>query len=237
MNDADRTVNKLLEQAERELQPRRRIPLVVMILPGLMILGLIAFLIYREISVRNAPIPDNLGTLYAGLERGTTEQGFPRLGRADAPILIEDFSSYVCPHCRDFHNEYLPAFVDEITAGEVQFVFVPIANIGPGATDATKGAFCAGEQGQFWEMSDVLFDWQDRFLIFTFDPRRLIKGANAMGLDGDAFEACLSAKSTQQFVDAAQNEFKGRGLSGTPTLFINGEQVRDYADFDDLIEP
>jgi protein-disulfide isomerase len=236
MSDPNEKVETLLQRAERELTPHRRFPLVMIILPAIMIVGIVAFLIYRELSVRDAPIPDDVGTLYAGLERSTTDQGFPRLGSADAPILIEDFSSFACPHCRDFHNERFTDLIDEIAAGQVQFVFIPVSNIGSGAEDATKGAFCAGEQSQFWEMSDVLFDWQARFLMFTFDQRRLRRGADAMGLDTDAFDACLGADRTQRLVDAAQNEFDGRGLSGTPTFFISGERVRDYAEFENLSE-
>jgi protein-disulfide isomerase len=235
MRDPDQTVDKLLTRAERELKPRRRFPLSLMLPVVVVVVALIALVIYRLMPL-DAPIPDDVGALYAGLERGTTDQGFPRLGSADAPILIEDFSSFACPHCRDFHNERLPDLVDEIAAGQVQFVFIPVPNIGPGAEDATRGAFCAGEQGLFWEMSDVLFDWQDRYVMFTFDQRRLRKGAANLGLDTDAFNACLGTDRTKQIIDAAQTEFKGRGLSGTPTFFINGEQVRDYAEFEHLDE-
>ncbi len=233
MAEPNKTINTLLNHAERELKPSRRFPLSFIILAAIVIIGLAAFVIYRNLPL-DAPIPENVGALYAGLERGTTDQGFPRLGSADAPIVVEDFSSFACPHCRDFHTERFTALIDEIAAGQVQFVFVPVASIGSGSDEAAKAAFCAGEQGQFWEMSDVLFDWQNRFLMFTFDERRLRKGADTMGLDTDAFSACLSADRTRQFLDIALNEFRGRGLSGTPTFFINGEQVRDYAEFDTL---
>jgi protein-disulfide isomerase len=235
MRDPDQTVDTLLTRAERELRPRRRFPLTLILPVVVVVIALVALLIYRLMPL-DAPIPDDIGALYAGLERGTTEQGFPRLGSADAPILIEDFSSFACPHCRAFHNERFPNLIDEITTGEVQFVVIPVSNIGSGAEDAAKGAFCAGEQGYFWEMSDVLFDWQDRFVMFTFDQRRLRKGAADLGLDSDAFDACLDADHTKQLIDAALNEFKGRGLSGTPTFFINGEQVRDYTEFEHLDE-
>jgi hypothetical protein len=235
MRDPDQTVDNLLTRAERELKPRRRFPLSLILPVVVVVIALIAFAIYRLMPL-DAPIPDDVGALYAGLERGTTDQGFPRLGSADAPILIEEFSSFACPHCRAFHNERFPDLIDEIAAGQVQFVVIPVSNIGPGAEDATKGAFCAGEQGHFWEMSDVLFDWQDRFVMFTFDQRRLRKGAASLGLVANAFNTCLGADRTKQIIDAAQTEFKGRGLSGTPTFFINGEQVRDYAEFEHLDE-
>jgi 2-hydroxychromene-2-carboxylate isomerase len=55
-----------------------------------------------------------------------------------------------------------------------------------------------------------------------------------MGLDPAAFDTCMSANHPEAVLDAAQSEFRRRGLAGTPTLFINGEQVRDYRELENL---
>lgn len=234
MRDHHQPVERLLERAERELKPRRRFPRSLIILAVIAVVGVSGVVIYFSLPLE-APIPDDVGQLYSGLERGYTEQGFPRLGSADAPVLVEDFSSFACPHCRDFHVERLPNLVDEIAAGQVQFVFIPIASIGSGAEHAAQAAFCAGEQGRFWEMSDVLFDWQKRFIASTFNPRRIRKGAENLGLDTAAFAACFDGDRLP-VIDVASAEFKRRGLSGTPSFFINGERVRDYQELDALSE-
>ena len=192
-----------------------------------------AFL-YYQLSPLDAPIPPDAGALYADLPQGVTEAGFSRLGAPDAPILIEEFSSYACPHCRDFHETIFPEIVDEIAAGDVQFVLIPVPKIGAGADDAARAFFCAREQGRAWEMHDTLFAWQKQFLTRTFDRKRLEKGAQALGLDVTAFEACMDAEQTAALVDAAWAEFERRGLTGTPTFFLNGEKMRDYREFEDL---
>ncbi len=216
-----------------DLPPRRRIPVWAMLPVVILVIagGLAAFYLFMPLD---APIPDDLGAQYAGLERGYTEQSFPRLGSASAPVLVEEFSSFACPHCRDFHDTIFPTLLDEIAAGQVQFVFIPVPHIGPGAETAARGAFCAGEQGLFWEMSDVLFDWQKRFVTQTFNERRIRKGARSMPLDAATFNACMSADRPKNVIAQARSEFDQRGLSGTPTLFINGQQVRDYAELNNL---
>jgi protein-disulfide isomerase len=188
---------------------------------------------YRSITL-DAPIPDDAGDRYAGLEQGYTEQGFPRLGSADAPVVVEEFASFACPHCRDFDENQLPDLLDEIAAGDVQFVLIPMRNIGSGAEIAAKAALCAGEQNRFWEMHDVLFYWQQKFYVSVFSERRILDGAETMDLDMDAFKSCLDAERTQAVIEEAVDEFHRRDLTGTPSVFINGERVYDYNQLDDL---
>jgi protein-disulfide isomerase len=193
--------------------------------------GAAAYLLLRPLE---GPGPDGVETHYAGLERGFTGQGFARLGSPDAPVVIEDFSSYACPHCRTFHEEQFEDLLDEIAAGEVQFVMIPIAHIGSGARGAAKGALCAGEQGRFWEMHDTLFYWQDKYLTSVFDERRIKLGAENLGLDVDAFEQCMASDRVDPVIDEARREFDRRGLTGTPTFFINGQRVQDYREIEEL---
>lgn len=214
--------------APRRRFPRWLIPFMVLFLIG--IAGVLVYL-FRPLD---APIPAGAGAHYTGIEQGTSEQGFPRLGRADAPVVVEEFSSYACPHCRDFHLERFPDLLDEIAAGQVQFIVIPVPHIGAGAKSAAKGALCASQQGRFWTMQDVLYDWQDRFVLFTFDERRLHKGAENMGMDIEAFDRCMDGGEVENVIAMARSEFDRRGLSGTPSFFINGEKVRDYREFEDL---
>jgi protein-disulfide isomerase len=227
-------VDDLLNRTTRASRPhRRRFPLWLAAALVMLIIAL-GVVLYRQFMPLGAPIPPDAGALYIGLEQGYTEQGFPRLGSPDAPVVVEEFASYACSHCRDFHDERFPDLLDEIAAGQVQFVLIPVPQIGPGAGTAAKAAFCAGEQGRYWEMSDVLFDWQQRFITLTFADRRIRQGAENMGLDPAAFDACMSENHPGAVIDAARSEFRRRGLSGTPSFFANGEKVRDYEELDNL---
>ncbi len=214
-------------------EKKRRFPLwwIIGIVILLVIAGSILYFLFRPL---NGPVPKGATARYVNLPQGTTVQGFPRLGNADAPVLVEEFSSFACPHCQAFHEEHFPALLDKITAGQVQFVYIPISTIGPGSKDAAEAALCAGEQGQFWEMHDTLFYWMDKYFFSTFADRRIRSGAENLGLNLDQFETCLNDHHSSAVLDEAMREFKRRDLSGTPTLFINGVRVRDYAELDHL---
>jgi protein-disulfide isomerase len=224
-----------LETAEHPAV-RRRVPIWLLIVLGVALLAAIAALIYRFMPL-DAPIPGDVGRAYAGLERGTTDEGFPRLGEASAPVLVEVFSSFACPHCRTFHEEQFAGLLDEIAAGQVQFVFIPIAHIGRGAGTAAHGALCAGEQDRFWEMHDVLFYWQGRTVGSAFPERRVKLGAENLGLDTAAFNQCMDDSQPEAVLDRARAEFDRRGLTGTPSLFIDGQRVQDYSELEQLGGP
>lgn len=223
-----------LERRPATIQ-RRRVPIWLLILVGALVIGLGAGAAYLMLPL-DAPLPDNVGARYEGLERGTTAQGFPRLGRADAPVVIEDFSSYACPHCGTFFDDELPRLFEAIAAGRAQFVLIPVP-FGRGGPTATRAALCAGEQGKLWEMNDTLFSWQGRFVGSTFHERRVAMAADALGLDRSAFDACMDGDAVRAVIERARDEFDRRGLRGTPSVFLDGERIRDYAELDAVSAP
>ncbi len=221
-----------LAEFKRETS-RRRQRIWIIALGVILVLVAVVYAVYQLMPL-DAPVSANAGAEYADLAQGYTDQGFPRLGSPDAPFVVEEFSSYACPHCRDFHETIFPTLLDRIAAGQVQYVVISVPQIGWGAESAAKAAYCAGEQGRYWAMHDVLFDWQKRFAVRTFDERRLRDGAKNLGLDTAAFNRCLSDDHPRAAIDAARAEFDARHVTGTPTFFINGQRVLDYREFDTL---
>ncbi|WP_119072348.1 DsbA family protein [Aggregatilinea lenta] len=229
-------VDRLLgDKPPRLPRTRPRVPAWLAALAILAVLGLAAAG-YYFLRPLDAPIPSGAGALYADLEQGATDEGYPTLGSADAPVTVEVFSSFACPHCREFADEWFPVLVDDIATGQVRFVYVPVSHIGPGGAEAAAAALCANEQGKFWTMHDVLFAWQDKFLTQVFAERRLKKGAEALGLNMAAYDACMSSERPQAIINRASELFDQRGLRGTPTIFVNGEQIQDYEQLEHLGE-
>src|SRR5579859_2253335 len=105
--------------------------------------------------------------------QGTTSDGFPYLGAANAPVTMEEFASFACPFCLRFHQEMGNNLLDEFKAGRGKFIFIPLTNIDYDTTPAASAALCAGQQGKFWEFHDILFDWQQVYAQGINDPKRL----------------------------------------------------------------
>ena len=89
-----------------------------------------------------------------------------------------------------------------------------------GARPAAEAARCAGEQGQFWPYHDLLFLAQPRF-----DRDALIGYAERLRLTREAFAACLDAGRHKAAVTADVDQGLAAGVTGTPTLFVNGRKM------------
>jgi len=175
----------------------------------------------------SAPIAEGALERYADLEQGQTEEGFYRLGSADAPAQIIELSSFSCSACRAFHDTVLPELLPLIAEGQLAFTYVSLFGIGgiPGGDAPARAAFCAGQQGRFWEYHDALFAWQD-FGAFAFAFDRLLLGAQALELDAAAFESCLTSDEALPALDAARAYAASvEGFEGTPTILLNGQLV------------
>ena len=83
----------------------------------------------------------------------------PRKG--SGPVTLVEFTDYQCPFCSRFFTNTLPDIEREYE-GKVTFVVkdLPLTNIHSKALVAAEAARCAGEQGEFWDMHDILFNSQ-----------------------------------------------------------------------------
>lgn len=174
-----------------------------------------------------APVPWYTHARYEGLPQDINAQGYPTLGQPDAPVLLEDFSSFSCIFCYGFHHEVFPELLGWVEEGELFFIYIPIYTTGsvPNGFDANRAALCAGQQGHFWQYADLLFDWHGRFANAAFTAERLEQGARNLGLDMDAWTECMSTPEPEQVLTDALRDMAAAGITGTPGILVNGQPV------------
>lgn len=181
-------------------------------------------------------LPEGAATIYAGIEQGTSEFGFPRLGSADAPIVVEIYSSFGCPHCKVFHNDHILPLREEIQNGQIQVIFEPISFIANNeenfALKSARAAVCAMEQGHFWELHYIAFDWQGQHSIEDDDLTAI---AQLLGMDAAAFLACYNSNQADGIIRLAEQRFQEHGFNSTPRVLVNGEAVANNDDFPAVI--
>jgi len=144
-------------------------------------------------------------------------------GDHTAPVVLIEYSDYLCPFCLRFEEDVLPALQQRyIETGRVQLAFKhhPIERIHPGATRAAEAAICAARQDQFLPMHAALFREPA-----GLDDARLVRLAGELGLDSDAFSQCLASDAAEQ-VQRDVEEAQALGLSGTPAFLI-GRRMTD----------
>jgi protein-disulfide isomerase len=145
------------------------------------------------------------------------------LGAADAPVTVVEFTDYQCPFCKRFIQSTFPLLKrDFIDTGKVRWIVrdLPLG-FHPNANKAAQAAHCAGEQGKFWEMRDTLFRNNANLGI-----ERLPGYAREIGLDVDAFDACLSSDRHQAQITEDSQEANRIRVTGTPS-FVIGKTAGD----------
>jgi protein-disulfide isomerase len=148
------------------------------------------------------------------------------LGKADAPITVEEYGDFQCPACGVFARQTLPTVESKyVTTGQVRFVFHHFAFIGEESIKASEATECAAEQDKFWEYYDMLYANQGGENVGAFSNPNLINFAGQLQLDTTAFTTCLNSDKYRAQVLQDTNEGKSRGVTSTPTLFINGRKA------------
>ncbi|MFQ5960232.1 MAG: DsbA family protein [Candidatus Methylomirabilales bacterium] len=144
--------------------------------------------------------------------------GNPTKGKKDAPVTLIEFSDYQCPFCSRFFRSTLPTLKAEyIDTGKVRYAFrdFPLDRIHPNARKAAEAAHCAGDQGKYWEMHDVLFQNQR-----ALEVNKLKAYARSLGLDPAAFATCVDTGKYKTKVQKNLDDGVKAGVRGTPAFFV-----------------
>jgi NhaA family Na+:H+ antiporter len=146
-------------------------------------------------------------------------------------LLVVGYQDFLCPYCRRL-RPVIRRLRDDL--GE-RFVYVfrhfPIERANPGAELAAQAAEAAARQGKFFEMHDQLFD---RELPIGRDE--LIASARALDLDMDRFARDLDSDAVRARVDADVSGGRNNGVTGTPTLFVDGVRYDGAWDYHSMLE-
>ncbi|MEM9953797.1 MAG: thioredoxin domain-containing protein [Chloroflexota bacterium] len=211
------------KQRKKERQQQKQRSQQTYIIIGVAAVAVLGAIIFALTSLpTEAPIPENIDQRYSNLMQSTTDEGFALLGNPNAPVTVAEYSSFSCPGCVDFHSNVFPQLRDDIENGTINFVYIPLQTGSvPNAEGAAKTAICAGEQGMFWEMHDVLFSWHETYGNSAFQDGRIRTGVQELGLDTGTFNRCFNSNNTNTILAAAIQQ----GVASTPTIQVNGATV------------
>lgn len=157
------------------------------------------------------------------------------LGNPDAPILVETFEDFLCPHCREWTataGKQLKEEYIQVEDSQVRWEFrpFPLDGFAPGSRMAAQAAHCAADQNFFWPYHDRLFAEQSRGQS-AYQVEELIGYTGGIeGMGERQFTQCMGAMAHQNEILETSQEGVSRGVTGTPTVYVNGQKVNsDYA--------
>lgn len=160
------------------------------------------------------------------------------MGDPNAPVKVEEFADFQCPSCGGFTRDLEPQIVkDYVATGKVYFKFIPFSFIGPESKAAAEAAYCASDQGKFWEYHDLVLNDQRGENQGWYSSARLLGYASdaKLGLNITDFKTCFeSGKYKQKVLDDIEYS-KKNNINSTPSFIVNG-QLTDMVRLVPIIE-
>ena len=226
------------------------------ILAAIVIIGVFVFFSEGNGSpVTGNVVADNPGQQLPSQNAQALEVGnSPSIGDENAPVTIYEFSDFSCPFCgasAGLNQEFIDSLKqrdpsweaavpnimkDYVETGKVRFVYKYFPGHGTGQAAQIVG-LCLNEQNPdfFWEYHDLVFANQ----AVTDDYNAMKNLAKQVGADSAALDECINSKKYESSLQEDTNLGRSVGVSGTPSFFVNGRQVKGaqgYSAFKTIID-
>ncbi len=152
---------------------------------------------------------------------GQTGKGVT-VGKAGAKAQIDLYLDFRCPHCAEF-EEMTGATVDKLVAdGTATLTYWPLAFVNPEASPRLANAFAAAAaNGKALTYADEMYG--DFSKSWTND--QLIELGKQLGIGDAKFQQAIQGNTYGSWVESVGKAADARGVTGTPTVFVNGKQL------------
>lgn len=164
----------------------------------------------------------------------------PPQGNPNAKVKIIAFEDWRCPFCDQWFKNTEPQIIkDYVDTGKAVIYYRQYQFLGSASIVAGNASECANEQKKFWQFHDYLYQNQPSesdTSMYTTDNLTTIAGQ--LGMNTDQFRSCLDSKKYDKNVQDDLAAGQKAGVTGTPTVFINGLPVvgaQPYSAFQTLI--
>jgi protein-disulfide isomerase len=139
------------------------------------------------------------------------------LGDPHAPVTVVEYGDFECPTCK----QSAPAVKLLLQRFEnaVRFAYrhFPQETAHPHALQAAEAAECAGSQGRFWAMHDLLFENQPHL-----SRKDLHAYAQQLALDVARFTSEMDDSVYLQRIREHLESGRASNVRATPGFFVNG---------------
>ncbi|SDJ87331.1 DsbA family protein [Natronorubrum texcoconense] len=162
----------------------------------------------------------------------------PTLG--DGDVTVEVYADFTCPSCHSFQADVFPTLESElIEPGEITYRHtdfpipvedeaVPMAN----AARAVQSETTTDDEpaGKFFAYKRVLYEND-----YTSDED-LATAAADVGVDADVVTGALEGGTYYPTIAADRERGEDAGVGGTPTVLVDGEEVDDPFDIEEIVQ-
>jgi len=153
----------------------------------------------------------------------------PVIGDPEADVVVRAFEDFTCGHCATYKLEHFPTIREEyVDPGEVRYEHwdfpipvnetwaVPVAS-------AARGVGARQGDEAFFAFASAVFESQG-----SYSGEAIGAAAEAAGADPCAAIADAQFAAYEETSMDDRSEGESMGVSGTPTIFVDGEPVDGY---------
>jgi protein-disulfide isomerase len=152
----------------------------------------------------------------------------PSRGAANPVVTIVEFGDLQCPACKRA-QPIIEKLMNDVPNAKLIFEQYPITQLHPWAMTASKYALCVDKQKKeaFWKFIDLVYQNQDTMEPLSVEQvePKLKDYATQAGVNGDQVQKCSQEPGIEAQIFLSQELGKEVGVTGTPTLFINGRKI------------
>ena len=143
------------------------------------------------------------------------------MGKAEAPITVQEFVSLTCSHCAEFYTTVLPELEKRyVDTGKVRFILRDFPLDGPGLKAATLARCLPADQ--YYPFVNILYKNQMQWAVAPAPEQILIQYAGMSGLSADKAKACLANTALIDGIVAKRTEASQKyDINATPTFIVN----------------
>ncbi|MBK9314943.1 MAG: thioredoxin domain-containing protein [Acidobacteria bacterium] len=140
-------------------------------------------------------------------------------------VVVEEFGDYQCPPCGAMHPDLKKIKAEY--GDRIRFIFrhFPLSQIHPNARAAANAAVAAGKQGKFWEMHNLLYENQAIWAEAPDLTPIAVNFARQLGLNTAQFAQDMNGTAVSAEVYGDYQRGISMGVTGTPTIFLDGQQL------------
>jgi NhaA family Na+:H+ antiporter len=146
-------------------------------------------------------------------------------------VSVVVYADFLCPYCRRLRQ--VISRLRQALGERLVYVFrhFPNERAHPGAELVARAAEAAARQGRFWEIHDWIYGREP-----PVSEPQVLEFARSLGLDMERFEVDMRADETRRRVDEDLSEGRRNGVTGTPTIFVDGARYDGAWDFYSMLE-
>ncbi|MGC4376706.1 thioredoxin domain-containing protein [Fictibacillus sp. Mic-4] len=194
------------------------------------VLCFVGFFVYSKMSQNNEAAADQIDY-----------KNQPFEGDKSAPVKIVEFGDYKCPICKNFNESFVPQIKkDFVDTGKAKFYFMNYAFIN---VDSTRAALFAetvyNELGDdtFWKFHEALYsktrEEDEKKDVFTEKTLANLLKPFASEKEVQKVVKTYQSNKAKAALDKDESYVTKLGITGTPTVFINGKKFtgQTYEDF------